>query len=364
MIACAAPADDPGERGLRRGAPLPRLPSLKTDNCIRTSRRKQLFVAQENIRLYIEKFGKNNVAVLTITTPSECLSASDFQAKWRSFRTNVIVRMFPTGMWVRERQPRTGNWHSHAVVDLGWDVRTGFPFDEVKRGLYANVQLRLRKVWKQLREKSKSHGFGRTELLPIKHGGNGCARYLTKYLSKAFVSEKILGEEKRRLFGIWGGVRFIHSHFDWVTNRILRKKKEWLAKTACLKDAEGFSALYGPRWWFVIGEALMKVVLPIEYYQVKRDNVHEWDDLGWFAYQADVGRYPDLASDDARRRQSLFDFYSAEGAAFGYSAGQAARYAMNRIGYLERDGRELDPQIFLDMEGTIERGKGTVRSSV
>src|SRR5882724_185886 len=129
--------------GCAASAALPRLPCLKADNCIRT-RRKQLFVAQENIRLYIEKFGANNVGVLTITTPSECLSARAFQERWHPFRTNVVSRIFPTGMWVRERQPRTGNWHAHSVVDLGWDIRTSFPFDQVGKGFYANVDRKLR----------------------------------------------------------------------------------------------------------------------------------------------------------------------------------------------------------------------------
>ena len=270
-------------------APLPRLPCLKADNCIRTARRKQLFVAQENIRLYIERFGVSNVGLLTITTRSECLTARDFQAKWHSFRTNVVKRMFPTGMWVRERQQRTGNWHAHAVVDLGRDVRTEFPFDQVKRGLYANVDAGLRCIWKVLRQKASSHGFGRTELLPIRQNGSKCARYLTKYLGKAFGSEKTFGEEKCRLFGVWGGVRFVHSQFDWVSNRIIRKRKMWLAATAGVDGFEGFRALYGPRWSFVIGEALMKVILPVEFYQVKKVDRYEWDDLGWFVYQEDLG---------------------------------------------------------------------------
>jgi hypothetical protein len=62
----------------------------------------------------------------------------------------------------------------------------------------------------------------------------------------------------------------------------------------------------------------------------------------------------------ARRRQSLFDSFSCEGVVSGYSAGQAARYAMNRIGYLGRDGRQLDPQIILDLEAAIERTQQTV----
>jgi hypothetical protein len=360
VIACAAPGNESGERGLRRGAPLPRLPCLKSDNCIRTSRRKQLFVAQENIRLYIEKAGENNVGVLTITTSSECLTAREFQKKWHSFRTNVVKRLFPTGIWIRERQPRTGNWHSHAVVDLGRDVKTGFPFDQVQKRFYANVDPWLRDIWKQVRQKAEAYGFGRTELLPIKHGGKGCARYLTKYLGKSFGCEKILGEEQCRLFGVWGGVRFVYSQFDWVSNRIMRKRKAWLASTAGLTDAEGFRALYGPFWWFVIGEALMKVILPIGYYQVQKNGVYEWDELGWFAYQEDLGRYADLASDDARRRQSLLEFYCEEGKAFGYPPGRAATYAMNRIGYLERNGRQLDPQIFLDLEAAIERARKAV----
>jgi hypothetical protein len=313
-----------------------------------------LFVAQENIRLYIAKLGENNVGVLTITTSSECLAAREFQKKWHSLRTNVIVRMFSTGMWMRERQPRTGNWHCHAVVDLGRDVRSGFPFEQVKKGFYANVDPGLRDIWKQLRQKAESYGFGRTELLPMKHNGKACARYLTKYLSKSFVSEKAIGEEQCRLFGVWGGVRFVYSRFDWVSNRILRKRKAWLAATAGLKDAEGFRALYGPLWWFTIGEALMKVILPIEYYQVQNRGSYEWDDLGWLAYQRDLGKYADLSSDAARRRQSLLDFYCAEGQAFGFTPGRAMTYAMNRIAYLQHQGRELDPQLRLSIDTILD----------
>jgi hypothetical protein len=150
------------------------------------------------------------------------------------------------------------------------------------------------------------------------------------------------------------------SRFDWVTNRMMRKRKAWLATNGGLKGEEGFKALYGPYWWLAIGEALMKLILPVEYYQVRNNGVREWDDVGWFAYQSDLGRYPDLPSDEARHRQSLFDFYCAEGKALELEPGQTARYAMNRIGYLERDGRELDPQLFLDLETAIERTMKTV----
>src|SRR5205807_1716521 len=166
---------------------------LKKDNCIINGRYRSVFVAQENIRLYIWKFGEQNIGILTVTV-SDCISASEFQKKWHSF-LNALRKIFPTGMWIRERQPRSGNWHAHAVVNLGWDIKTKFPFDQVRRGFYANVDPQLRSIWKRLREIAESHGFGRVELLPLKVSGSGCAHYLTKYLRKAFGSDKPVGEE-------------------------------------------------------------------------------------------------------------------------------------------------------------------------
>src|SRR5262249_38278412 len=102
-------------------AQLPRLPRLKKDNCIINGRHRSVFIAQENIRLYSWKFGERNVGVLTVTA-ADTLKSSDFQKKWHSF-INSLRKLFPTGMWVRERQPRSGNWHAHAVVNAGWDIR-------------------------------------------------------------------------------------------------------------------------------------------------------------------------------------------------------------------------------------------------
>jgi hypothetical protein len=351
-------SDDDSERPVSAAlAADPALPCLEKYNCIGRNKRKARFVAQENIRHYIEKFGINNVGVLTITMPNECLDVIQFQKKWHSFRTNVIKKLFPTGMWTRERQPRSGNWHAHCVVDMGRDIKTGFPFDEVARGIYKNVDRALRKIWRELRERGAAHGFGRIELLPIKRSGPGAARYLTKYLGAALASEKSIGEEKCRLFGVWGGVRFVHSRFDWVSNRMFRKRKAWLGEDSGVPNEEGFRNLFGPRWWFLIGDALMNVILPTHYYQALKDGEYVWDDYGWRAYASDLAKYPDYPSDEARRRESLFRWYYHEGMIFYRDTAQALRYAMGRIGYLEKDGRQLDPQLILDLETAIDRTK-------
>ena len=360
MIACAAPADDSGERGLRRVAPLPRLPCLKADNCIRTHGRKQLFIAQENIRLFIEKFGVNNVGILTITTPSKCLSAKAFQAKWHPFRSNVISRLFGEGMWVRERQPRTGNWHAHAVVNLGWDIRSCFPFAQVSKGFYANVDRKLRSLWKQLREKAERYEFGRTELLPIKSNGEGFSIYVTKYLGKALVSDKSEGEERCRLFGIWGGVRFAHSPFDWVSNRILRKRKAWLAADSDCANEHEFRMMFGSRWWQYIGQALMNVILPEEYYQVPVNGSLVFDELGWWHYQRDLQKFDGIESEADRITHSRFLLYCAHGMMLFGNRTQSLQYAMRRIGYEPTELWPVNRQRWLELGHAIERAGVTV----
>ncbi len=314
-----------------------------------------MFVAQENIRLYIERFGRNNVGVLTITTSSECLSARAFQEKWDPFRTNVICRLFATGIWVRERQPRTGNWHAHAVVNLGWDVRTSFPFEQVSKGFYANVDPRLRDVWKRLRDKAARYNFGRTELLPIKSNGEGFAVYVTKYLWKALVSDKAGGEEKCKLFGIWGGVRFAYSRFDWVSNRILRRRKAWLAADSDCVSEDEFRAMFGLRWWHFLGPALMNVIMPEEYYQVRCGEGLMFDELGWWHYQTDLQRFSEIEPVEDRITHSRFLFYCAHGMMLFRNRVQASQYAMRRIGYDIPETRVVDPQMCWELESAIER---------
>ena len=165
-------------------------------------------------------------------------------------------------MWVRERQPRSGNWHAHAVVNVGFDIKTGFPFDQVRRSFSANVDPRIRELWKRLRKRGADYGFGRIELLPLKASGKACARYLTKYLAKAFGYTKSEGEEKCRLFGVWGGVRSVRSPFSSVNSRIMRKRKEWMAAEFDIADLDGFKRTFGLHWWFHLGSALRDVILP------------------------------------------------------------------------------------------------------
>jgi hypothetical protein len=233
-------------------------------------------------------------------------------------------------MWVRERQPRTGNWHAHAVV------------------------------WKRLREKAARYNFGRTELLPIKSNGEGFAVYLTKYLGKALVSDKAEGEERCKLFGIWGGVRFVYSRFDWVSNRILRRRKAWLAADSDCGNETDFGVMFGTRWWHFLGPALMNVIMPKKYYQVRCGDGLVFDELGWWHYQTDLQRFAEIESVEDRVTHSRFLLYCAHGMMLFGNRVAAIQYAMRRIGYLPKECPPIDPQVFLDLEAVIERTRKTV----
>ena len=101
-------------------APAAPFPRLEEDNCNRKHSRKGRFSAEMNILGYIREHGENNVAEL-VATASDCLSVKEFLKKWHSFLTGFLKKRFASGMWTRERQPRSGNWHAHCAVSLGCD---------------------------------------------------------------------------------------------------------------------------------------------------------------------------------------------------------------------------------------------------
>jgi len=287
---------------------------------------------EENIRLLIHYTGENNIGVLLLTLP-DGLSIKEFQKKWHSFLTGALKKMFPTGMWTRERQPRSGCWHCHAVVDMGRDIRTSFPFDEVSRKDYRNVDRRLRAQWRWLRLKAKAYGFGWNTLEPIKTTGAAASKYLAKYLSKAQQSEFRVGEERARLFGVWGRKRFVFHRFSWVSSRLWRRRLAWYAKDFGIGDVTETGRLLGRNGWRLVVPALLKVVLPETYYQLW-DGVgacHRWDERGWRAYCEDLEHYSRLRSDERKARLSRFRFYAAVALSWGMRCSRARKFAKRRI---------------------------------
>jgi hypothetical protein len=217
------------------------------------------------------------------------------------------------------------------------DIKTGFPFEEVARKDYRNVDRKLRATWRLLQIKAKKYGFGWNTLEPIKTNGKCAAKYLAKYLSKAQLSEFRKGEERARLFGVWGRRRFVFHRFSWASNRIFRQRFRWCAKEMGLEDVTEPRKLLGENWWLRIGNALLSVVLPEHYYKIWDwdTQTYLWDERGWRVYRNDLNRYPAVPTIYRKERLSRFLFYVEIGKSWGMTPENARAHARRQ---LERHG--------------------------
>ena len=181
-------------------APAPAFLHLGKDKCNGSGKSK--FVAEENIRYLFSLQARITSAFSSRLFLMVC--------RLRNSKRNGTVFNWSAPQNLSEwdvdaeRQPRSGCWHCHAVVDMRRDIKTGFPFEEVARKDYRNVDRELRALWRLVRMKAKAYGFGWNTLEPIKTNGKVAAKYLAKYLSKAQSSDFRVGEERARLFGVWG----------------------------------------------------------------------------------------------------------------------------------------------------------------
>jgi hypothetical protein len=134
------------------------------------------------------------------------------------------------------------------------------------------------------------------------------------------------------LFGIWGGVRFVHSQFSFVSSRILRRKKAWLAGQLNIKDNDGFKALYGSHWWQFIGPALREVILPEEDYKIRFNGELVWDALGSWEDSQDILNFSGSLED--KMMQSRFYVFLAVGKLlFGrHATSKAIEFAVGMVG--------------------------------
>lgn len=130
---------------------------------------------------FIVGVGESNVGVLTVTKPESArIGLPALEWDFAGLRDRCLRQKFKAAIWTAERQQHTRDWHVHALVDVGFDIRTGFPFEEVRVRNYLSVPKQLRELWAFVREGCKQNGYGRSELLPIdRRGAAGLVCYLS-----------------------------------------------------------------------------------------------------------------------------------------------------------------------------------------
>jgi hypothetical protein len=139
----------------------------------------------------------------------------------------------------------------------------------------------------------------------------------------------MFGEEKCRLFSVWGGVRFAHPKFRFLTSRIIQKKKRWLAQVLELPDETYLAKALGLRWWLLVGDSLRRTIMPADFYKVGPPGNLEFDSIGLRAWRAD---WTDgQVSEHLMQRTQFMLFYALAVHCFRDQRGSATRFAIEMV---------------------------------
>ena len=252
---------------------------------------KRCFALTKNINSYSKKYGIERLGFLTLTFKGNLTDEIEAQRRYKNLtRTWNREKPFKVLCRVMEFQKR-GAIHYHLLVLMKSDIRTGFNWEAFKKAgecqkqgkwserqkwtrVYAkSSREELRQNWSWLRLKCESHGFGRSELMPIEYPDN-IGSYLGKYLVKedrkqeARKNHEDLGVsvdiKKRRTRMITYSKRehrVANTRFSWVKNKteskpIRKRIGEW-ASYRGFKNTEEIKKFYGPRWsYHLYGEFL------------------------------------------------------------------------------------------------------------
>ncbi len=202
---------------------------------------------ESTVKNFIDYFGRNHVAFFTLTFNS----FTDFDTAmktWNSFNTNIFSKRYKAWLYVVEPH-KNGSVHQHFLLHTDFDMKPdSFPWDEVSKRNYKNVDPRLREEWSFWRDitgfkevngkkvPKNSYGIGRTELRPLKGDAMQAAAYIGKYVSKTLGSKStqssnspqvphfaVSHDSKRKRFKTVGysrsvldlGLRTVSKCFSW-----------------------------------------------------------------------------------------------------------------------------------------------------
>ena len=253
-IGAAAPAS----------AGAPPLPCQDSDNFteLKPYHRKCIYALKENVESLCQKNGIDRIGFLTLTYGDHVKDLQEAQRRFKSLQTHCLKKLFKAWIVIIEFM-ESGRVHYHLLVVCQEDIRTGFDFDEVKRGNYRSAGTYLRGLWKTLRQDLSHYGFGRHELKPIRTCGEAVSKYVAKYISKGLANRA--PEHKRmRLVRYSRGWRTANCQFAWASPRagLWRAKLAELAERRGIKSFQGFKDRFGPRWAYKLKDTVMSIRLP------------------------------------------------------------------------------------------------------
>jgi len=193
---------------------------------------KCAFALKENLKFFLDSHPLESFVFETLTF-ADSPDVRTAQARFASFRRNLLIRGECNWLAILERSARD-RLHFHLVTQFpGCDFRTGFdwehallyqratrqkaPLRELKRlsAIFkrsATADLKAR--WDFLDSKAGKYGFGRTESRPIRSNGAALATYLSKYLCK-HVGRRLVEDKRAKLVLYGASVRRNTTCIAW-----------------------------------------------------------------------------------------------------------------------------------------------------
>lgn len=128
----------------------------------------------EALERFVRRIGQAKVGSFGVSMPKSAgVRLLDIEFDFAGYRDRCLRQHFRSGVWTVERQKVTRDWHIHALVELGFDGQTGFPFEAIKKKDYSFVPHRFRKLWKSLRDAAAESGYGVSNIMPVEAGVMG-----------------------------------------------------------------------------------------------------------------------------------------------------------------------------------------------
>lgn len=247
--------------------------------------RQKLIIAIEEM---VRRHGLEHVGVLTLSFGVPGSGKGSFatwelrqrakhwdfvQARWESFRTNVVAQRYADWICVFELH-RDRVWHIHVVVATKDDIRTGTDVETLsnyalpywlRRGKHLRNEA-LAAEWADLRRLCCGYRFGRVELLPVRKTGAAVGHYLGDYLVKTYQATN--SGKRCRLIRFSQGISDMFAPQFSIVGLgplIHRTRLRIAAGILRMVDYGDFADFFGPQWNYYLKNTLAWIPMPVRF---------------------------------------------------------------------------------------------------
>jgi hypothetical protein len=160
-------------------------------------------------------------------------------------------------------EPDSFDWEAFLGAAAAFKAKDQAEGRRLTRQYAKSTSPEVRAAWKLLKEALPKYGFGRSEFVPVRKGGEAVVRYAGKYL-EAGLRIRVLGwkharrvECDRRTSQQW---RRCGRQFAWVSPRAQswRQRVGELGQMAGVDDIGGMTNRFGRRWAYRFREYIIK----------------------------------------------------------------------------------------------------------